>query len=120
METMPDIQVGDIFDEVAPEQHSTASISSAGTVSEWDANGKPLPSNPAYWTVVGKPVQPTIDPQGTVQLVPIDQVNAALAAGSQGVVAVFAHDGIERWIPGDKVKSAIRNGGKFADPVSLA
>lgn len=120
--TTPDIHVCDIFDQVAAEQQHQ-NVPSGGCL---DISSGLVPKQSA--TVDhdalakkfgGIPVQPMIDPQGTVQQVPIEQVNAALAAGSKRVVAMFAPDGIKRWIPEDEVQTAIQHGGKFADSVIL-
>jgi hypothetical protein len=120
IQTMPDIHVCDIFDQVTAEQQHQ-NVPNGGCL-DISSGLVPKQQSTDPWAVVavdGKPVQPMIDPQGTVQQVPINQVNAALMAGSKRVVAIFAPDGIKRWIPEDEVQIAIQHGGKFADSVTL-
>ena len=118
--TMPDIHVCDIFDQVAAEQqHQNVPNGGCLDISS-GLVPKQQPTDP--WSVVavdGKSVQPMIDPRGTVQQVPIEQVNTALAAGSKRVVAMFAPNGVKRWIPEDEVQTAIQHGGAFADSAAL-
>jgi hypothetical protein len=118
--TTPDIRVCDIFDQVAAEQQHQ-NVPSGGCL-DISSGLVPKQQSTDPWVVVavdGKPVQPMIDLQGTVQQVPTDQVNAALAAGSKRVVAIYAPNGIKRWIPEDEVRTAIQHGGKFAGSGSI-
>jgi hypothetical protein len=61
--TMPDVQVGDIFDQVAAEKQQNAPNTPSGTMMGWDAQGNPIDAQ-------GNPIrQPQIippPPSGTI------------------------------------------------------
>jgi hypothetical protein len=119
--TMPEIQVSDIFDQAAAEQQHQE-VPNGGCL-DMSSGLVPKQQSTDPWAVVavdGKFVQPMIDPHGTVQQVPINQVNAALAAGNKRIVAMFAPNGDKRWVAEDEVQAAIQHGGKFADSVTPA
>lgn len=92
--TMPVIQSGDIFDQVTAEQQLHPAIDDAAT-------------------------QPMIDPHGVVHQVAMDNVMEALKVGDQRVVQMIDPQEIRRWVPEDKIQTAIENGGRVAPSVAL-
>lgn len=59
---------------------------------------------------------PMIDPQGTVRMIPMDQVESAKKAGGKVARKFQAPDGTKRWIPAEQTDEAVKAGGK---PVPL-
>lgn len=55
-------------------------------------------------------------PDGSVRIIPDDQVEAAKSAGGIRAIKMQDPQGVLRWIPEDKYQDALSAGGKLADP----
>jgi hypothetical protein len=128
--TIPDIQVGDIFDQVAAEQqqndpyvpyggHSVAPPVPPGFVPLSNQQQATVDYDALAKKFGGVAVQSMIDQQHVVHQIPMDKVIDALEAGDQRVVDMYDPKGNGGWIPEDKVREAIAAGFTIAKPVTL-
>jgi hypothetical protein len=120
--TMPDIQAGDIFDQVAAakQQATHPPIYLDPATGERMTGTQPAIDYDALARKSGAiSVQPMIDQQRNVHQIPMDKVIDALEAGDQRVVDMYDPKGNRGWIPEDKVQAALKMGFTIAKPVTL-